>query len=48
MLKYLENVMCYECIIKILKIFFKVDLIMNVLNFLIIILYIFNMVSCLR
>lgn len=32
MLKYLENVMCHECTIKTLEIFFKADLIMNALN----------------
>lgn len=48
MLKYLENDMCHECTIKTLEIFFKADLIMNALNLSIILLYIPNMVSCLR
>lgn len=48
MLKYLENVMCHECTTKTLEIFFKADLIMNALNLSIILLYIPNMVSCLR
>lgn len=48
MLKYLENVMCHECKIKTLEIFLKADLIMNALHLSIILLYIPNMVSCLR